>query len=325
MSDERDLIIVGGGPAGLAAAIAARQAHLDYLLLEKGALVHSIFRFPRNMVFFTTPELLEIGGLPFVTPYEKPTRIEALRYYRRVADTYGLRIDFDRKVEVVERNGSGFRVRTASGAYAARFVVLAIGYYDNPNLLGIPGEDLPQVSHYYSEPHPYYRKRVVVVGGKNSAAIAALELFRAGARVVLVHRRDRLSDSIKYWIRPDIENRIREGSIEARFETRVVEIRPGSVTVERAGAREDLAADGVFLLSGYHPDTGLLEGAGVRIDPLTLAPEHDPESFETNVPGLYVAGAAVTGKETGRIFIENGRFHGETIVGRMVERLRGAG
>jgi thioredoxin reductase (NADPH) len=317
-----DLIIVGGGPSGLAAAIAAHQAHLDYVVLEKGTLVDSIFRFPVHMVFFTTPELLEIGGLPFVTPYEKPTRIEALRYYRRVVDTYGLRLELNRKVTAIEPNGAGFTVRADDDERRSRFVVLAIGYYDNPNFLEIPGEDLPHVSHYYTEPHPYYRKRVVVAGGKNSAAIAALELYRAGARVTLVHRRDRLSDSIKYWIRPDIENRIKEGSIEARLQTRITAIRPGSATLERDGAPEEVAADAVFLLTGYHPDVSLLAGAGVRIDPATCAPEHDPASFETNVPGLFVAGAVVTGKETNRIFIENGRFHGDTVVARIVERLR---
>src|SRR5262245_28545918 len=220
----RDVIVVGAGPSGLATAIAAKRQGLDFLIVEKGVLVNSIFNFPRHMVFFTTPELLEIGGLPFVTPYEKPTRIEALRYYRRVVDTYGLRIELDQKVAAVERNGAGFVVRTSSGERQSRFVVLAIGYYDNPNFLGIPGEDLPHVSHYYTEPHPYYRKRVVVVGGKNSAAIAALELYRAGARVTLVHRRERLSDSIKYWIKPDIDNRIKEGSIASRFDAHVREI-----------------------------------------------------------------------------------------------------
>jgi thioredoxin reductase (NADPH) len=203
----------------------------------------------------------------------------------------------------------------------ARAVVLATGYYDLPNRLGIPGEDLPHVNHYYSDAHPYYRRRVAVVGGKNSAAEAALELFRGGAHVTLVHRRPALGDSIKYWVRPDIENRIKEGSIAARFETDVVEIRAGEMIVERHGQRETLACDAVFLLTGYRPDTALMTAAGVRCDPETLVPALDPETFETNVPNLFIAGGAVAGRNTGSIFIENGRFHGEKIIGALAGRL----
>ena len=317
-----DLLIIGGGPAGLATAIAARGANLDYLVVEKGVLVDAIFHFPRHMVFFTTPELLEIGGLPFITPYEKPTRLEALRYYRRVVDTYKLAIALEEEVLAVARDGEGFTVASTAGKRRARFVVLATGYYDHPNLLGIPGEDLPHVSHYYTEPHPYYRKRVAVVGGKNSAAEAALDLFRAGAKVTLVHRRAELGGSIKYWVRPDIENRIREGSIEARFETRVVAIQPGCLTLERGGAREELAADAVFLLTGYHPDLDLMRRAGVRVDETTCVPSYDPATLETNVPGLYLAGGVVAGCDTHGIFIENGRFHGETAVAHIASRIR---
>ncbi len=319
--DRRELVVVGAGPAGLAVAIAAQQAGLDYEVLEKGVLVNSVFHFPRNMTFFTTPDLLEIGGLPFVTPYEKPTQWEALRYYRRVTDAYELRLALGEEVRNVERDGGGFALRLASGeTRRAAAVVLATGYYDHPNRVGIPGEDLPHVSHYYDEPHPFYRKRVVVVGGKNSAAIAALELLRAGAHVTLVHRGDRLSDSVKYWIKPDLDNRIKEGAITARFRTRVVEIRPGVAVVEGEGGREELPADGVFLLTGYHPDADLFRRAGVRVDVETLKPEIDPATFETTVPGLFVAGSVVSGRETGRIFIENGRFHGEAIVRALLAR-----
>jgi bacillithiol disulfide reductase len=318
---KRDLLILGAGPAGLAVAIAAHQAGLDYEVLEKGYLVNSIFHFPRNMTFFTTPDLLEIGGLPFVTPYEKPTQWEALRYYRRVTDTYALRIALDEDVCAIERDEQGFRVRVRSGHdRRSATVVVATGYYDHPNRLGVPGEDLPHVSHYYDEPHPFYRKKVVVVGGKNSAAIASLELMRAGAAVTLVHRGERISDSVKYWIKPDLENRIKDGAIGIRFGTRVVEIRPECVVVENGTGRAELPADGVFLLTGYHPDADFFRRAGVRVDPQTLKPELDPTTFETNVPGLFMAGSVVSGRETGRIFIENGRFHGEAIVRSIVAR-----
>ena len=325
----RDVLIVGAGPSGLATAIAAKKHGLDYAIVEKGVLVNSIFRFPVHMVFFTTPELLEVGGLPLVSPNEKPMRIEALKYYRRVVDTYGLSISFHEAVTAIERDGQdgAFAVTTKNRGGVvrvrhARGVVLAIGYYEHPNYLGVPGEDLPHVSHFYDEAHPYYRQRVVIVGGKNSAAEAALELFRAGAHVTLVHRRPALGESIKYWVKPDIENRIKEGSIAVRFESRVVEITPTFVGIDRLGAREQIAAERVFLLTGYHPDVDLMQRAGVRCDLQTLAPEYDPETFETNVPNLFVAGGAVAGKNTGTIFIENGRFHGEKIIEVLARRLR---
>jgi thioredoxin reductase (NADPH) len=329
----RDVLIVGAGPSGLATAIAAKQQGLDYVLVEKGVLVNSIFNFPMHMVFFTTPELLEIGGLPLTTPNDKPNRLEALRYYRRVVDTYQLQISFHEKVTAIEPEQDHFVVTTedvgAGGSRPgttrvrqARAVVLAIGYYDLPNYLGIPGEDLPHVNHYYTDAHPYYRRRVVVVGGKNSAAEASLELFRGGAHVTLVHRHPALGDTIKYWVRPDIENRIKEGSIHARFETCVREITRQSVIVERAGQREEIPADAVFLLTGYHPDADLMRTAGVKIDDVTLAPDMNPDTFETNVPNLFVAGGAIAGKNTGSIFIENGRFHGECIIKVLADRLR---
>ena len=323
----RDLLIVGAGPSGLATAIAAKQHGLDYVVVEKGVLVNSIFNFPTHMVFFTTPELLEIGGLPLVTPYDKPTRLEALRYYRRVVDTYGLQISFHEQVLSIDREDDVFAVTTLSNrgvrrVRQARAVVLSIGYYDIPNYLKVPGEGLPHVSHYYTDAHPYYRQRVVVVGGKNSAAEASLELFRGGARVTLVHRHPTLGDSIKYWVRPDIENRIKEGSIAARFESSVVEIRPTEVVIEQRGTREEIPAEAVFLLTGYHPDAALMTSAGVQCDAETLAPALNPDTFETNVPNLFLAGGAVGGKATGNIFIENGRFHGERIVKVLTDRLR---
>ena len=328
-----DLLIVGAGPAGLSAAVAAKQAGLTYLVLEKGTVVNSIFAFPRHMVFFTTPELLEIGGLPFVSPYDKPTRLEALRYYRRVVETHELAISLNEKVLRIQREAfageseMGFVVTThgpqgVDRRYRSRTVILAIGYFDNPNLLHVPGEDLPHVSHYYQEPHGYFRQSVVVVGGANSAAEAALELFRAGAQVTLVHRRAALG-GIKHWVRPDIENRIKEGAIAARFNTRVVEILPRSVVVERDGQPEELPATSVFLLTGYMPDLALLRDAGVHIDHLKGVPCHDPDTFETNVRGLFLAGGVISGKGTRPIFIENGRFHGEKIVQLLARTMAG--
>ena len=325
-----DLIIIGAGPAGLAVAIAASEAQLDYLVAEKGVLVNSVFNFPPGMTFFTTPDLLEIGKLPFVTPYEKPTRHEALRYYRRVVDSYQLRIAFGEVVLAIERQDVDghptFIVDTRSDrgvrrGLHARAVVVAIGYYDQPNRLGVPGEDLPHVHHYYGDPHAHYRRRVLIVGGKNSAAIAALELYRAGASVTLVHRNATLSDRIKYWIRPDIDNRIKEGSVTAHFESRLIEIRPTSAVVELPGGdRVEIQTDTVLLLTGYHPDFELLERAGVALGQ-RREPAFDPATMETNVPGLFVAGGLVGGLDTGAIFIENGRFHGEKIVKRVLQTL----
>src|SRR6266550_6119483 len=323
----RDVLIVGAGPSGLATAIAAKHHGLDYVLVEKGVLVNSIFNFPMHMVFFTTPELLEIGGLPLTTPYDKPTRLEALRYYRRVVDAFELTISFHEKVTSIEKESDGrFIIETehnrgVTRVREARAVVLAIGYYDLPNYLGIPGEDLPHVSHYYTDAHPYYRGRVVIVGGKNSAAEAALELFRAGVHVTIVHRHPALGESIKYWVKPDIENRVKEGSIAARFNACVREITPTSVIIDQQGTREEIPAEGVFLLTGYHPDADLMRNAGINVDDVTLAPDLNMETFETNVPNLFIAGGAIAGKKTGNIFIENGRFHGDKVIQVLVGRL----
>lgn len=328
----RDVVVVGAGPAGLATAIAASQSGLSCQVIEKGALVNSLLHYPTEMVFFTTPELMEIGGVPFVSPYDKPTRLEALRYYRRVSDAFKLDIAFDESVVAVTRDSSlpdghgSFLVDTRSTrgvrrSIHGRTVVVATGAYDVPNLIGVPGEDLPHVSHYYTQPHPFFRKRVVIVGGKNSAAEAALDLYRAGAKVTVVHRRAALGESIKYWVKPDIDNRIKEGSIHARFDTRVVEIRPTSVLVEREGAIDEIETDAVFLLTGYGSDTTLLRNAGIEIDPETCGPVFDAETFETNVPGLYTVGAMVAGVQSGKIFIENGRFHGEKVIEAIAARL----
>jgi thioredoxin reductase (NADPH) len=327
----RDVLIIGAGPAGLATAIAASKSGLSHQIIEKGALVNSLLHYPTEMVFFTTPELMELGGMPFVSPYDKPTRLEALRYYRRITDAFDLDVLFDETVVAIARepgvpdDHGTFVVDTRSSrgirrSLHGRTVVIATGAYDVPNLIGVPGEDLPHVSHYYTQPHPFYRKQVVVVGGKNSAAEAALDLFRAGAHVTLVHRGPALGESIKYWVKPDIENRIKEGSIAARFDTRVVEIRPTSVLVEHEGGQSEVPADAVFLLTGYRSDSALLREAGVDLDPETCGPAFDPQTFETNVPGLYVAGAVVAGIQSGKIFIENGRFHGQQVIDAILAR-----
>jgi len=344
----RDVLIIGAGPSGLATAIALQKRGIDYLVLEKGGLVEGIARMPTNMVFFTTPELLEIGGIPLTTPYEKPTRAEALQYYRKVTDAFQLNVTLHEEVlEVAREDAAGaatsadtpplFVIESRSRlgvkrARHARAVVLAMGYYGCPNPLNVPGESLPHVSHYYGEAHTYYRQRVVIVGGKNSACEAALELYRSGAQVTLVHRAAKLGDSVKYWVKPDVENRIREGSIAARFNTRVREIRPTEVVVETSGERwlwnrggeerETIPADAVLLLTGYQADPHFLRHAGVELNEDTLIPRHDQKTFETNVPNLFIAGGQLAGKRTGTVFIENGRFHGERIAEVIAERLK---
>jgi thioredoxin reductase (NADPH) len=326
MSD-LDVIIVGGGPAGLAASIECTTSSLAHLVIEKGSVVESLRRFPMNMIYFTTPDLLEIGDLPLVTSREKPSRLEALKYYRRVAERYRLPLNLYERVEEVSRQNGLFQVRSTPGVgdgrtYRSHKVIVATGYYDNPNLLGIPGEDLPKVSHYYQEAHPYYQMEVAVIGGANSAAEAALDLFRSGAKVTLIHREAELSSHIKYWVRPDIENRIKRGEIPALFETEVEEILPTKLRLKsKDGTRSELANDFVLALIGYHPDYRFLESMGIEIESEMGRPHHDPETMETNVTGLYVAGGMVSGRETNKIFIENGRFHGGKIVAHLSSHL----
>lgn len=313
-----DVIIIGGGPTGLACAIEAERAGLSYLVLEKGCVVNSLYHYPTQMVFFTTPELLEIGDLPFVCEREKPNRIEALKYYRRVADTYHLRVHQYEKVVRVTGSDGDFTVQTELGAtgearqYQARKLIVAIGYYDQPNRMGIPGEELPKVSHYYKDAHPYYARDVAVIGAGNSAALAALDLVRHGAKVTLIHRGSQVKRTVKYWILPDIENRIASGEVTAYFEHIVTAITPTTIHIRSLVTHEEreLPNEFVFALTGYHTDNDFLQSLGVEIDPDTLKPAFDPDTLESNAQGVYLAGVVIAGKETGKIFIENGRFHG---------------
>ncbi len=313
-----DVIVIGGGPTGLACAIEAQKAGFTVLVLEKGCLVNSLYNYPTSMIFFTTPELLEIGDLPFVCEREKPNRIEALKYYRRVADTYHLKVNQYEKVVNVNGVDGNFTVESEcqnSGetrSYNARKLIVSIGYYDQPNYLGIKGEDLPKVSHFYKDAHPFYNRDVAIIGAGNSAAISALDLYRHGARVTLIHRGEALKDSIKYWVMPDIKNRITNGEIKAVFNTIVNEIKPASVALKNLVTDEEseIPNDFVFALTGYHVDNDFLKRLGIRIDSESWKPEFDEETYESNVPGIYLAGVTIAGKETSKIFIENGRFHG---------------
>jgi thioredoxin reductase (NADPH) len=314
-----DLICIGAGPTGLACAIEARRAGMRPLVIDKGSLCNSLYHYPVNMVFFTTPELLEIGDLPLTSAAEKPTRTEALKYYRTCAEHYDLDLRLGHLVQGVDGADGKFNVRTVDergipAQFTAKKIAVATGYYDLPNRLGIPGEDLPHVSHYYTEAHPFWRRNVIVVGGRNSAAEAALDLYRNGAHVTLVHRRAELGSTIKYWVRPDIENRIKAGQVRALFETEVKRIEEGRVWISNHAGERSLPADQVFALTGYHPDFEFLKSLGITLDPATNKPSMDPVTHESNVPGIFVAGVVIGGNHTSEIFIENGRFHGKQIV-----------
>src|SRR5579859_721283 len=313
-----DVLVIGAGPTGMASAIEAQRAGFKVALVDKGCLVNSLFHYPANMVFFTTPELLEIGYIPFSTASQKPNRNEALEYYRKVADHYHLEVRQYQNVTDVTGGDEAFLVRATDQNgrqhdYATKKIVVATGYYDLPNPLAISGEDLPKVMHYYNEPHPYYDADVLVIGAKNSAAIAALELWRRGARVTLVHRGPEIHKNVKYWIKPDIENRIANGEITAWFNTSVEEILPETVRIKTPEGEKVLKNDFVFALTGYHPDYDFLRKLGMELTEPELRPACNPLTFESNVPGIYVAGVIVAGSRTSEIFIENGRFHGGQI------------
>jgi thioredoxin reductase (NADPH) len=318
-TSQHDVLVIGAGPTGLACAIAAQRIGLRVVLVDKGCVTNSLFHYPAHMTFFTTPELLEIGNMPFSSPNQKPTRSEALEYYRKVAEHYKLDIRQYENVERVTGTDGDFSVHTTDKfgrplIHRARKLIVSTGYYDLPNYLEIPGENLPKVKHYYHEPHPYFGQEVVVIGGKNSAAIAALDLWRHGAKVTLVHRGAELHRHIKYWIKPDIENRIKDGEIVAHFRTEVSEITEDAVTLLTPGGPKVIPNQFVFALTGYHPDFDFIQSLGVRLDEDNArCPVCDPASLESNVPGIYLAGVVVAGERTNEIFIENGRFHGDLI------------
>jgi thioredoxin reductase (NADPH) len=326
VSESVDVVVVGAGPTGLACGIELERRGIRCVLIDKGCVVNSIYHYPTHMTFFTTPELLEIGDLPMTSIGDKPTRTEALKYYRRVADHYKLDIHQYERVERISGEDLDFQVSTVdsrgcSRQYQSRKIVLATGYYDLPNRLAVPGEDLPKVMHYYREAHPYYNHDVAVVGAKNSAAIAALELLWHGARVTLIHRGPGISTSVKYWIKPNIENRIKSGEIKAYFNSKVTEINPDFLQIASPEGNLTLKNDFVFALIGYHPDLAFMSSLGIVLEPTTLKPKINPENLESERPGIYLAGVIVAGMHTNEIFIENGRFHGHLIAQSVQSKL----
>jgi thioredoxin reductase (NADPH) len=328
MSTNYDLIIIGGGPIGIACALEARKAGLHYLILERGCLVNSLYRYPVNMTFFSTSERIEIGGIPFVSNHVKPNRAEALEYYRRVSVSNALNIHLQEGVrhvnlrQGIQRENGRFEVISDRRTYDAAHVVLATGFYDIPVLLDIPGEELPKVTHYYKEPHFYAMQKVVVVGASNSSVDAALETWRKGAEVTMVIRGEGIGARVKYWVKPDIENRIKEGSIKAYTNSTLTAIRPGEVDIETPDGIETIANDYVIALTGYQPDFDLLRRAGIELsDDARLQPYYDPTTMQTNIPGLYLAGVVCGGMNTHSWFIENSRVHAELIVRHITENL----
>jgi thioredoxin reductase (NADPH) len=314
MQDVMDVLVVGAGPVGLACAIEAKREGLRPLVLDKGALVNSLVGYPARMEFFSTPELIEIGGYPFPIQGYKPTREEAIEYYRGVAAQEALDIRLYERVLRVSGAVGDFTVATDKGEHRARHVIISIGFFDQPNPLGVPGADLEKVTHYYREPYPYVRQKVAIIGARNSAAKAALDCHRHGAAVSLIVRSPALSEKIKYWIKPDLENRIKEGSIRAYFETTVEEIRPSSISLRTPDGVIDIENDWVLAMTGYHPDYEFLEGLGIDIaDDVYRTPVADAATFETSRAGLYLAGTVCGGYQTGRWFIENGRHHARQI------------
>ena len=318
--DIYDVLIVGAGPIGLACGIEAKRRDLKYIIIEKGCLVNSIFNYPTNMTFFSTSDRLEIGDVPFISHGDKPTRREALEYYRRVAGNWELNIKIYEKVTGISGNVGDFVIATDKFRYRARTCIVSTGYYDNPNLMNIPGEKLTKVRHYYDEPHPYAYRNVVVIGAGNSAVDVALELFRIGAKVTMIIREAELRDGIKYWVKPDIENRIKEGSIEAFFNSNLKEIREDEIIFNTPSGEKQIPNDFVLAMTGYHPDFGFLKKMGIQLsEDGYLTPFFDDQSYQTNRPGVYLAGVVCGGMETSKLFIENSREHAGVIINHITQ------
>lgn len=317
-----DVLIIGAGPIGMACGIEAQKKGLDFLILEKGLLVNSLYHYPLNMTFFSTSDKLEIGGVPFVSHNAKPTRAEAIEYYRRVAMKFELPIQLYEETQEIERREDHFVITTPKASYRSRNLVLATGFYDKVNKLNVPGEELPKVRHYYDDPHPYFRQHVAVIGARNSAVDAALETWRKGAKsVTMIIREDQISPRVKYWVRPDIVNRIEEGSIPAYFESEVKEIQPQHILVQQKGEEFWLPNDFLLALTGYRPDFTMLEQLGVKLDPTqSMIPSYDEHTMMSNVPGLYLAGVVCGGLETQKWFIENSRQHAPLIMESIATR-----
>ncbi|SHI00610.1 thioredoxin reductase (NADPH) [Chryseolinea serpens] len=319
---EYDLIIIGAGPIGLACGIEAAKAGLRYCILEKGCLVNSLYHYPLNMTFFSTSDRLEIGEVPFVSHGPKPVRSEALEYYRRVASTWKLHVNLYEPVVSIQNQQGVHEVVTSKGSYRSAAVILALGFYDLPYLLNVPGEDLPKVKHYYDEPHPYYAQKIVVVGAANSAVDVALETFRKGAEVTMVIREKTIRESVKYWVRPDIENRIAEGSITAYFESDVLRINPTNVVIKTPQGEKTLENDFVLAMTGYQPPFAFMRACGITFhDDAFHTPVYDEQTMETNVENLYLAGVMVGGLKTNKWFIENSRVHAVMIVDALKKKL----
>ncbi|GAB3819789.1 YpdA family putative bacillithiol disulfide reductase [Pontibacter rugosus] len=319
MNTTYDIIIIGAGPIGLAAGIEAQKAGQSYLIVEKGCLVNSIYNYPLNMTFFSTSDRLEIGGIPFPSIHAKPTRAEAMEYYRRVADTFELNINLFEQVNHLESADEVYKLSTDKGTYFTRHVVVAVGFYGIPNLLHVPGENLPKVRHYYFDPHYYYRQKVVVVGANNSAADAALETWRKGAEVTMVIRQPELG-SIKYWTKPDLENRIKAGEIKAYFNASLTEVREGEVEIQTPEGKVTLKNDFVIAMTGYQPDFSFLEKIGIKLtEDEKRYPQYHPETMETNLPNVYLAGVICGGMDTHVWFIENSREHAVKIIKDIVQ------
>lgn len=324
MSTQFDVAIIGGGPIGLACGISCKQMGLSYIILEKGPLVHSIFNYPVSMTFFSTSDKLEIGDVPFISRNAKPTRDEALEYYRRVTLHFQLNVHLFENVSTIKKNTNGFNIETSKSNYYARFIIVATGFYDIPNLLGIPGEDLPKVHHYYKDPHLYFKQKIVVVGSANSAVDAALETYRKGAEVTMVIREPEIQQNVKYWVRPDIVNRIKEGSINAWFNSSIKEISENEVIISTPEGEIHISNDFVLAMTGYMPDFSFLQQMGIEIvekDNIVL-PDHNPDTLESNVAGIFLAGVICGGSQTNKWFIENSRIHAPIITEEIKKRLQ---